>query len=215
MSYERAVGCGTGPRLAAYQSPRKGVEFIHARRHPWNAPPSYAVGSRALTAAAHQMTSSSRSAASITPAVPVTTCVTGSQGILHRRSPSAARWPTCWWAVTMSPPNGNGPGAITPQGRPDVQLAATATPGTSLPSVRRGGRKRRYPVASASHYRPVNGRGRDWLSIRCPRCGGVHLARLRPGTQPGGPRRTPCGKVFVVVRRTYAPKADVTSGAVA
>lgn len=52
MSYERAVGCGTGPHLAAYQSPRKGVEFIHARRYPWNAPPSYAAVSRAARAGA-------------------------------------------------------------------------------------------------------------------------------------------------------------------
>jgi hypothetical protein len=107
----------------------------------------------------------------------------------------------------MSPPDGKGPGAITPQGRPDAHIAATATKGTSLPSVGRWGRERCYPLASASRYKPVNGRGREWLSIRCPYCGGVHLARLRPGTAPGDPRRTPCGKVFVVVRRTYSPKA--------
>ena len=67
------------------------------------------------------------------------------------------------------------------------------------------------PLADASRYEPVNGRGREWLSIRCPYCKGVHLARLRPGAKPGGPRRTPCDRVFVVVRRTYAPRVSTPS----
>jgi hypothetical protein len=81
--------------------------------------------------------------------------------------------------------------------------------------VRQGRRKHRYPLASASHYAPANGRSRDWLSIRCPYCAGVHLGRLQPGTVPGGPRRTPCGIVWVKVRRTYSPSADVIPGTAA
>jgi hypothetical protein len=81
--------------------------------------------------------------------------------------------------------------------------------------VRQGRRRHPYLVASASHYPPVNGRGRDWLSLRCPHCGGIHLARLRPGAEPGGPRRTPCGMVFVVVLRAYSPRAEATPGAAA
>jgi len=78
---------------------------------------------------------------------------------------------------------------------------------SSAASVTAAGRRRQYPLADASRYRPVNGRGRDGLSIRCPYCKGLHLGRIRPGIEPGGPRRTPCGMVFVVVRRTYSPKA--------
>ena len=107
----------------------------------------------------------------------------------------------------MPRPNADGTRAITPQGRPDAQLAATATPGTSVPTVRQGRGGQRYPRADASHYLPAPGRARDRLSIRYPYCESIHLGRLRPGTAPGGPRRTPCGKVFVVVRRTYAPRA--------
>jgi hypothetical protein len=85
---------------------------------------------------------------------------------------------------------------------------------SSAASVKVARDDRRYPPADASRYMPVNGRGQDALSIRCPRCGGVHLGRVRPGTEPGGPRRTPCGVVFVVIRRTYAPKAAATPGAI-
>jgi hypothetical protein len=83
------------------------------------------------------------------------------------------------------------------------------------PAPNRGslGRGRRYPRADASRYEPVSGRGQEALSIRCPYCSGVHLGRLRPGAEPGGPRRTPCGMVWVVVRRVY--RSTPSSGAAA
>lgn len=85
--------------------------------------------------------------------------------------------------------------------------AAKPEESTLAPSVRRGRRARQYTRADASLYAPVPGRGRTWLSIRCPRCGGVHLARLRPGAEPGGRRRTPCGTVWVVVRSQFGKRA--------
>lgn len=94
------------------------------------------------------------------------------------------------------PPPGDRLAEITP-------AAAKPQKAPLMPSVRRGPRTRQYPVASASLYEPVPGRGRVWLSIRCPRCHGVHLGRLRPGATPGGLRRTPCGTLWVVVRRCY------------
>ena len=89
---------------------------------------------------------------------------------------------------------------------------------SSVASVDRddGGRRERrgqYPQADASRYEPVPGRGRPALSIRCPYCGGVHLGRLRDGSPAGGLRRTPCGKVWVVVRRTYRSKASSRTAA--
>lgn len=115
------------------------------------------------------------------------------------------------------------PSGRPPENRPLPESAdsspaitdATAKRGTSTRIVRRGSRKRQYPTADASRYEPVPGRSLEWLSIRCPYCAGVHLGRLRPGTEPGGPRRTPCGMVFVVVRRTYSPSADAASGVAA
>jgi hypothetical protein len=56
-------------------------------------------------------------------------------------------------------------------------------------------------------------RGREWLSIRYPHCGGVHLGRLRPGAVPSGARRTPCDMVWVKVRRTYRPGTASGPGA--
>lgn len=73
-----------------------------------------------------------------------------------------------------------------------------------MPKSRRSRREKgRYPVADASEYGPVRGRGLRALSIRCPRCKGVHLARLSGDAVASGPRRTPCGWVWVVVRRVY------------
>ncbi len=68
-------------------------------------------------------------------------------------------------------------------------------------------RRRRRPVADASLYEPVTGRTWHWLSIRCPYCGGVHLGRVRDRSEAEGPRRTSCGAVHVIIRRTYR-KAD-------
>jgi hypothetical protein len=113
----------------------------------------------------------------------------------------------------MSRPNADGPH----EGgrRPETTDAAAATAGLDAASVKAARQRGQYPRADASLYAPVTGRGREWLSIRCPYCAGVHLSRLRPGTLPDGPRRTPCGKVFIVVRRTYAPKSQTTPGAAA
>jgi hypothetical protein len=220
MSYERAVGCGTSPHPAAYQSPREGVEFFHARRHPWIVPPSYVVAWRALLAPARRRKSSKTYAATITQAEPGITCGTGLPGIRPRHERSAASWPTCSSeAVTMSrsrnargrPPGKSSRPTIAPASadqHPDQRASSAA-------SVRVASGNRRYPLADASRYEPVNGRGRDALSIRCPFCKGIHLGRVRPGTEPGGPRRTPCGTVYVIIRRTYRPKTEAGSGAAA
>ena len=66
-------------------------------------------------------------------------------------------------------------------------------------------RRERRPIANASLYYPVPGRGMYWLSIRCPYCGGTHLGRVREEVQAGGNRRVSCGPVQVVVRRIYRP----------
>jgi hypothetical protein len=99
------------------------------------------------------------------------------------------------------------------KGRPPVtsredgpKVSATTTRGTPAVSVRPGTRRRRYLRADASLYEPVPGREWYWLSIRCPHCGGVHLGRVRQETKAAGPRRIPCGPVWVVVRRTYRAK---------
>jgi hypothetical protein len=84
----------------------------------------------------------------------------------------------------------------------DTATAAGAT-GTSAVSLSGRARTRRYPRADASLYEPAPGRGRFWLSLRCPFCRGVHLCRLRDESQAGGPRRIPCGRVFVVVRQRF------------
>lgn len=91
--------------------------------------------------------------------------------------------------------NGDGP-PLTSGSRPDAQSAANTT--TSVTPVHGA-----HPVASASLYEPVPGRGWVWLSIRCPYCSGVHLGRVRPGKSAGGKRKTTCGTVIVVVRRRY------------
>jgi len=57
---------------------------------------------------------------------------------------------------------------------------------------------------------PRNARGGP--RIRCPLCQRVHLGRLRPGADPrGGRRRTPCGMVWVVVRRRYGARAEAAA----
>jgi hypothetical protein len=107
----------------------------------------------------------------------------------------------------MAPPEKrSGPG-LAIQDRPAKSAPAAAAKqqdeGTVVPSLGGRGQERQYPRADASLYEPVPGRGRVALSIRCPYCSGVHLGRLSPDAEPGGRRRTPCGTVFVVVRRTY------------
>lgn len=63
---------------------------------------------------------------------------------------------------------------------------------------------RRYPVAYASLYAPTGQRTRWWAAIRCPHCGGVHLARLRGRSDLPGVRRSGCGRlVWIAVARTY------------
>jgi hypothetical protein len=112
----------------------------------------------------------------------------------------------------MAPPRKERSGPQSPTGnRPAEESVAVAKrEGSSAATIRQGADIRRgtarhggYPVANASQYGPVRGRGLRALSIRCPVCGGVHLARLSPGAVAGGPRRTPCGWVWVVVRRVY------------
>jgi hypothetical protein len=109
----------------------------------------------------------------------------------------------------MAPPprkKRSGPG-LAIQDRPAKSAPAIAAKqqdeGTVVPSLGGRGLERQYPRADASLYEPVPGRGLVALPIRCPRCRGVHLGRVRPGTKPGGVRRTPCGVVEVVIRRTY------------
>lgn len=117
----------------------------------------------------------------------------------------------------MAPPQRNARGGPqSPPGNRPAEITTTATAkqqdeGTLVLSISGGGRKQQYPRADASLYEPVRGRGRVWLSIRCPHCAGVHLGRVRPGTEPGGVRRTPCGKVWVVVRRRYGTRAEAAA----
>ena len=212
MRYERTAACGPGApaaqriiRLArAWYSTAPGG-------FPWNVPTSSAAVWPAPPRPARRPRSSRTCAVSTTRPAAAITCVNGSRVNRPRHLPSAASWLTCWWAVTMSPPNGNGPGVITPQGRPDAQLAATATPGTSLPSVSLRGRRHRYPVASASLYEPSCERTWWWISLRCPLCRSVHLHRVRQEQDAEGVRRTGCGRrVFVKVRTTY--RSNATSG---
>ena len=96
--------------------------------------------------------------------------------------------------VGQSPPtNKGGPRTAKPQDRPkNVPASADQPPAgvSSAASVTAAGRRRRYPLADVSRYRPVNGRGRDALSIRCPFCKGIHLGRIRPGIERCGPRLT-------------------------
>ena len=78
-----------------------------------------------------------------------------------------------------------------------------ATDGAPKPTPTASLRGGRYPVAFASLFEQVPGRTLRALAIRCPRCGGTHLGCLRAGAEAGGLRRTPCGLVVVVVKRTY------------
>jgi hypothetical protein len=101
--------------------------------------------------------------------------------------------------------NGDGPGSITSQGRPDAQLAAKATPGTSLPSVRRWSRNgQRPPIAPASVFGPVGRRRSWWYTYRC-RTSGAHLfGRARSLDAVAGERRASCGhRVQVMAARIY------------
>jgi hypothetical protein len=122
--------------------------------------------------------------------------------------------------VVIPPGMTRGRPAGRPTSRPTFAPASAADQpqalgASSAASVKAAGRRRQYPLADASRYEPINGRGRDALSIRCSFCKGIHLGRVRPRTEPGGPTRTPCGMVCVVVRRTYRPKADAISEAAA
>jgi hypothetical protein len=84
-----------------------------------------------------------------------------------------------------------------------VKTQANGGPGATQTRRETDHRNTTIPVASASVYEPVPGRGWVWLSIRCPYCSGVHLGRVRPGKSVGGKRRTTCGTVIVIVRRRY------------
>jgi hypothetical protein len=111
----------------------------------------------------------------------------------------------------MQPPNARS-GPQSPTGNRPSKPSSTAAAKPQGPSpdrsLRRGARTRgRYPAADASLYAPVPGRAWWWLSVRCPRCRGVHLARVRDAAQAPGPRRIPCGLVRVIIRRTYGASA--------
>jgi hypothetical protein len=214
MFYERAARRGPRcPRPAAYQSPREGVEFIHARRPLWTGPLSFEVVLRMPRDAATRPKSSKNSGASITRPEPATTCATGSQGTRPRHLPSAASWPTFLSAaVTMSPPRKerSGPRTAKPEDRHQNIAAATAKQQGLVVMVRQGRRRHRYPVASASLYEPACERTWWWISLRCPHCGSVHLHRVRREEDAGGVRRTGCGRrVFVKIRTVYRGKTNL------
>ena len=118
----------------------------------------------------------------------------------------------------MSPPRKerSGPWAVEPRDR--HQNIATATAKQPRPSpavmVRQAGRRRRYPVASASLYEPACERTWWWISLRCPWCGAVHLHRVRREEDAGGVRRTGCGRrVFVKIRTVYRGKTNLRTAA--
>jgi hypothetical protein len=90
-----------------------------------------------------------------------------------------------------------------------ARTAESSPPATIHRAAVTGGRLW-LPQADASKYEPVPGRGYDWLSIRCPFCQGVHLGRVRHGAVAGGPKRIPCGRVWVVVRRVYRPTGSAS-----
>lgn len=96
-------------------------------------------------------------------------------------------------------------GAPPPAERlPEIPAPAAKQDGGTVTPIVSGSRgARQYPTANASLYAPAPGRTLPALSIRCPWCDGVHLGRLRPGAEPGGVRRTPCGTVWVVIRGRY------------
>ena len=101
--------------------------------------------------------------------------------------------------------NANGPGVITPQGRPDAQLAAKATPGT-LSSVRGTSQSRRQvPVAPASVFGPVGRRRYWWYTYRCRTCGAHLFGRARSLDDVTGERKAGCGhRVQVMAARIYS-----------
>ena len=218
MLRERAAGCGDtrqlpGPPRVACESSREGVKIIHARRHPcWNVTLSYAVAWRAPCAPERPPKPLSPCDASITRPAPATISATGSRGIRLRRLHSAASWPLSWWAVTSMPPDNvkGRPPVPSQESGPDADSATITAAsiardaGTRPASARR---RERRPIANASLYYPVPGRGLYWLSIRCPYCGGTHLGRVREEIKAGGNRRVSCGPVQVVVRRVYRPAA--------
>jgi hypothetical protein len=106
----------------------------------------------------------------------------------------------------MPRPNANGPGAITPQGRSDAQLAATATPGTSLSSVRRSPQKRQQaPIAPASVFGPVGRRRSWWYTYRCRVCGAYLFGRAKSLDAVTGERKAGCGhRVQIMAARIYS-----------
>jgi len=119
----------------------------------------------------------------------------------------------------MRPPDvASGHQARQPDSRPHADSAAATAPEVDA-IVRHGAddrqaktRRGRLPIASASLYEPAAGRTWWWLSVRCPRCGAVHLGRVRTEAEAGGPRRAGCGRrVWVIVRRVY--RSYATRGA--
>jgi hypothetical protein len=127
--------------------------------------------------------------------------------------PGAARYPGRGVRATgrEQPRNGDGPGAITPQGRPDAQIAATATPGTSLPSVRRGSRNRQQvPIAHASVFGAVGRRKSWWYMYRCRTCSAYLFGRARSLDAVAEERRA--GSVHIMAARTYTqPESGATA----
>jgi hypothetical protein len=97
-----------------------------------------------------------------------------------------------------------------PDNRPAEEFTAAAAKQTPMPSLATisggSGKRQEAPLAFASMYEPVAGRKLRALAIRCPRCGGTHLGRVREDCEPGGLRHTPCGRVRVVVKRVYSAR---------
>jgi hypothetical protein len=115
--------------------------------------------------------------------------------------------------MPQTPTKGDGP-PLTTADHPDVSNAITQariTRPAVMSGHRRAASRRGHPLATASLYEPAPGRGRFWLSLRCPFCRGVHLCRLRDESEAGGQRRTPCGRVFVVVRQRFRTSQGATA----
>ena len=102
--------------------------------------------------------------------------------------------------MPMPPNDASGHLTAQPDSRPQVSSPPPSSK-SSLHSVRG---LHRIPTANASLYQPVAGRTWWWISLRCPHCRGVHLARVREEADADGPRRAGCGRlVRVRVRTVY------------
>jgi hypothetical protein len=211
MLRKRAVGCDAGqlpgaPRVAR-QPPRKGVEIIHARRHPWNAPLSYAAVWRAPERPPRLL---SPCGTSITRPAPATISAVGSRGIRPRRLHSAASWPLSWWAVTSMPPDNvkGRPPVASQESGPDAASATITAASVTRSAVngrRRGAaRRREATTCRVSLLLPCVHRKMWHYLCCCPVCGSPHLGRARVLAGVTGTRRLPYGHwIVVVVARTY------------